>query len=207
MTTAFPLSWPQGWPRTPANARARGPFQVTFGSARDHLVREVTRLESPTLVISSNAALNRHGLPYHDQADDQIADPGVAVYFQRDGQPMSMAQDRYLTITANLRSIGLAIEHLRGLARHGGGHMMARAFGGFAALPPPAGGGGAAPKPWREILAPIPDGLEPADTLTIAEVRYRTKAKQTHADVAGGSDEQMIVLNAAIEAARRELDP
>jgi hypothetical protein len=116
-----------------------------------------------------------------------------------------MARDAYSTVRDNLRSIGLAIAHLRGLDRHGGAHMMERAFHGFTALPPPSNG---APRPeqrpWREVLAPIPEGLDPADTLLLAENRCRAKSREAHTD-AGGTNEQMIVLNAAIEAARAEL--
>ncbi len=36
-----------------------------------------------------------------------------------------------------MRSLTISIEGLRQMERHGGAHMMERAFDGFAALPPP----------------------------------------------------------------------
>lgn len=205
MTTAYPLAWPEGWPRTPLHRRkSRFAIRTTFGTARAQLYDELRRLGARSCVISCNLALNLDGSHNARGADAVlIADPGVAIYFQLRDRPMVIASDRYETIAANLRSVGLAIEHLRGLERHGGGHMMERAFGGFAALPPPAGA--AAPEvSWRDLFAPIPDGLENADLLLIVEARYRAKAREAHAD-AGGSNEAMIMLNAAIACAREEL--
>lgn len=206
MTTAYPLAWPEGWPRTPAHRRrSRYAIRTTFGAAREQLYDEMRRLGARSCVISCNLALNLDGSHNARGADAVlIADPGVAIYFELRHRPMVIASDRYETIAANLRSVGLAIEHLRGLERHGGGHMMERAFGGFSALPPPKHDGTPAERPWREVLGPIPDGLDKADALVIAESRYRAKARTTHAD-AGGSNEAMIVLNAAIARAREEL--
>lgn len=145
MTTAYPLAWPDGWPRTPQHHRkSRYQLKASFDTARRKLYDELKRLGATSAVISCNLALRIDGQHRVDQADTLLADPGVAVYFGLDGKPMVMASDRYDTCAANLRSVGLAIEYLRGLERHGGGHMMARAFGGFAALPPPEG---TAPEP------------------------------------------------------------
>ena len=131
-------------------------------------------------------------------------DPGVAVYFTLPGKPMSMARDRYWDISQNLRSLGLAIEHLRGLERHGGAQMLERAFAGFAQLPPPDGQARPETVDWRECLGPFPADLPPEDQLLLAEGRYRARAKNAHSD-AGGNDAAMIRLNLAIAQARQEL--
>ena len=53
----------------------------------------------------------------------------MAVYFTLPGKPMSMARDSYWDISHNLRSsLSAAIEHLRGLERHGGAQTLERAF-------------------------------------------------------------------------------
>ena len=195
MTTAYPLAWPDGWPRTPAQQRkSRFQIRASFDTARRKLYDELKRLGASSAVISCNLALRIDGQHRVDQSEALLADPGVAIYFALDGRPMVMASDRYETCAANLRSVGLAVEYLRGLERHGGGHMMARAFGGFAQLPPP----------WREIFSPLPDGLDKADLLAIVERRFRDKARTAHPDQ-GGSNEGMIVLNAALARAREEL--
>lgn len=204
MTTAYPLAWPDGWPRTPEYRRKpAGKLKAPFDQSRRRMENTVRLLGSRTLVVSSNLQLRNDGWPRADQARARIDDPGVAVYFSLRDKPMVIAQDRYQWASANLQSLALALEYLRGLERHGGGHMMERAFGGFAALPPPDG---AAPtdRPWRELLGPLPAGLSNADLLLIVEARYRAKARETHADT-GGSNEAMILLNAAVARAREEL--
>lgn len=205
MTTAYPLAWPDGWPRTPAQQRkSRFQIRASFDTARRKLYDELKRLGASSAVISCNLALRIDGQHRVDQSEALLADPGVAIYFALDGRPMVMASDRYETCAANLRSVGLAVEYLRGLERHGGGHMMARAFGGFAQLPPPEGAAAPAERPWREIFSPLPDGLDKADLLAIVERRFRDKARTAHPDQ-GGSNEGMIVLNAALARAREEL--
>lgn len=117
---------------------------------------------------------------------------------------MVMACDRWDTVAGNIRSLGLAIEGLRQLERHGGGFMMKRAFAGFSALPPPRTCSRGEAVDWRVELGPLPDGLDAPDLLTIVEKRFRDKARIAHSDV-GGDDTKMIRLNAAIADARREL--
>lgn len=204
MTQAYPLQWPEGWPRTPAyERRHERRFQTSFDATRDALRRELTLFGSKSFVISCNLAAKIDGTHRVARAGQLLEDPGVAVYFDQDGEPRVMASDRFLTPQDNLRSIYLAIMGLRAVERHGGGYMMKRAFGGFAALPPPTEAA-AAEKPWREVFAPIPAGLDNADLLAILNSRYRNRAAAAHSDI-GGSDQLMIILNAAIAAARAEL--
>lgn len=207
MTTAHPLAWPDGWPRTPADKRVRGwAFKqasdrgyggrtlVTFGRARDLLVEELRRLGATHVVVSTNHPVGRDGLP--TESKRRIDDDGVAIYFRFAGKSLAMACDRYDGAAANMRSLGLAIEAMRQLERHGGGVMMERAFAGFAALPPPG-----AKRPWREVLD-LSAGSPPTLTRDFIEQRYRNLAKKRHPD-AGGSAEAMAELNAARDEALR----
>lgn len=100
---------------------------------------------------------------------------------------MVMASDRFYTIEGNMRSIGLAIEAMRQLERHGGGAMMERAFSGFVALAPP--------KSCWEIL-----GLKPGASEASIGAAFREKAMQAHPD-RGGSHAAMAELNRAKEEA------
>lgn len=205
MTVAYPLEWPEGWPRTPeVDRRLNSPFTgMTFERAQQRLVYEVKMMGGHSLVVSSWLAVRRDGMAYADQARRQIPDPGIAVYFTKGNRQMVMARDAYRTPMDNLRSIGLAVEHLRALERHGGSTMMDRAFEGFAALPPPADM--VKERPWREVLG-MGEMTGPNDLmLTLAEGIYRKKAKNSHPDTAGGDHDAMAELTRAIEEARREL--
>lgn len=196
MTEAYPLHWPDGWPRTPDQQRkwslagGRSGTQP-FGRTRDRLLDELRRLGARGAVLSTDRPLRRDGLPYANKGAGE--DPGVAVYFTLNDRQMVIAQDAYELMEDNIRSLALAIEHMRGLERHGGGHMMERAFAGFEALPAPG------VTDWRHVLG---SGIT---TRAEAETRYRKLARERHPDAAGGSEAAMADLNVAIEQARQEL--
>ncbi|MBP6876590.1 MAG: DnaJ domain-containing protein [Phenylobacterium sp.] len=198
MSDAFPLAWPDGWPRTSPTDQVDGRFRFkrptdngrrpwTFAAARSALVEELARLtDLDDAVISSNWPLDRKG---HARADARRpADEAIAIYFTRGGRQFAMACDRYVRAEENMRSLTLAIDAMRQLERHGGGVMMEKAFAGFAALPPP-------PSCW-EIL-----GLQPGASDDQVDAAYRARARHAHPD-RGGSNAAMASLNAARDAAR-----
>lgn len=78
----FPLSWPDDWQRTrPQDRRPMAAWKRTANQYREALVMELTRMESPMAVISSNVPLNlRGGL---ETKGVEPLDVGVAVYFSR----------------------------------------------------------------------------------------------------------------------------
>src|SRR5882672_1200280 len=195
-TTAYPLSWPDGWTRTPTGDRVDSRYRfktkpvvalgsvssarpVSFDVARKKLLEELARLGAENVVISTNLPLRADGQPRADAARYRTDDPGVAVYFSLKKKQMVMACDRYDACSANMRSVGLAIEAMRQLERHGGGAMMERAFSGFAAIAPPG-----YPNCWEVLgIAPTKDEGAIADA-------YVAKAKVCHPD-RGGAVEAM----------------
>lgn len=189
---AYPLQWPQGRPRTDRGRREPARFDVTLGRARDSIVREVTLLaggrwaRDPNVVISSNLALRRDGLPLANQR--QPDDPGVAVYFTYNKRQMSFACDRWEKVEHNMQAIAKTIEALRGIARWGTGDMLEAAFTGFSALPAPD------ERPWNVVL----DLPADASVESIQEAWRRLAAKR-HPDKPGGSHAAMSELNRARE--------
>lgn len=198
---AYPLQWPVGRPRTSSWQRERANFETTFARSRDDITREVALLKNQSarygveVVISTNTALRRDGLPLSGQRNPD--DPGVAVYFTYKGKPMSFACDRWDKIEHNMRAIVKTIEALRGIARWGTGDMLEAAFTGFTALPAPS-----ATRHWAEVL-----GIPRNSSREEVKAAFRRMASSAHPDRTGGSHEKMAELNAAQEAALLECTP
>lgn len=197
--SAHPLSWPVGRKRTERWKRERAKFDVTFARARDNIVAEVGRLAGrypdPAIVISTNIALRRDGLPLAGQRAPD--DPGVAVYFTYKKRQMSFACDRWEKIEHNMQAIAKTIEALRGIARWGTGDMLEAAFNGFTALPPPSSTTQGA-RHWRDVF-----GTAVHTRAQLSDV-YRRLASAHHPD-RGGDPAKMAELNTAREAALKDI--
>lgn len=206
--TAFPLSWPRGKKRTDSYRRVKGPFttgrdtsgfgeqsrgkqRITIAGAVARLTHELQLLRARNVIISTNLELRKtDGLPKSSQTRMQ-QDPGAAVYFRLDGDPITFAVDKYDDVAQNLAAIAAHIGASRGIERWGVGTMR-QIFQGYLALAAPE-----AINDWRVLLG------EPS---TIAEARaaYYDAMRVAHPD-AGGSDAQAAALNAAWEKAQEVL--
>jgi hypothetical protein len=187
MTTAYPLTWPDGWPR--ARSRRDAPFKVPPVQAKREMMDELARIGARDIIVSTDQPLNKDGSPSMNR---RWGDPGVAVYFKRKGKAVVLACDQYYQLHDNMRAIGKTVEAMRGIERWGASDMLDRAFTGFQAL--------AAPEQWWQVLQ-IPNTASIADI----DIAYRRLARAAHPD-AGGSDAAMARLNAARDAARRQAD-
>lgn len=77
----YPLSWPDGWPRTrPQDQRRMTAWKGTANKYRDALIVELERMKSPSSVISSDVPLTVRG---QMTVGVEPRDTGVAVYFSR----------------------------------------------------------------------------------------------------------------------------
>ena len=113
-TQAYPLKWPDGWPRISAHGRKRAKFsrfeqryqaQTSFSNARSWTEKKDLTIQNGTdrildelstmgvrdgqFVISTNLELRNDGQPRSGQRAPE--DPGVAVYWTRKGQQQVMA--------------------------------------------------------------------------------------------------------------------
>lgn len=212
MTTAYPLAWPPGWPRTPGYKRAVAMFRsesrikspsadgsyksakgrLTVAIARERLSYQVEALGAKLPILSTNLALRLDGQPRSGQPMPE--DCGVACYFQLKGRPIVLACDRWNTVADNIAAIAAHIDAMRRMDRYGVGSVE-RMFEGFAALPPPGR------VDWRADLGIPPDALVTAE---IVQQRWRALAEKHHPD-RGGNPAQMAAVNAARDAALQEL--
>ncbi|WP_404463032.1 hypothetical protein LG331_09645 [Vreelandella aquamarina] len=210
--TASPLSWPAAKPRTPANDRKQGRFgkrnssgwglkELTVAEARSRVTEaldkftrsgQTYRVPPDSIIISTDLALRNDGLPRSGQREP--SDPGVAVYFQLDGQAQCIPCDVYQRIADNLAAVADCIEALRTLERHDASLMRA-AFTGFAQLASPEAMGRSH---WRTVLN--------TDSNDIEAVRkaYRSATRDAHPDK-GGSSEAFHRVQEAWSQAQVEL--
>lgn len=182
---AYPLQWPQQFPRSARRDNSR--FNTTLPAAL-RKVQDSLRLFAKDsgkklegIVISSNYSLGA----------ENPTDPGVAVYFTWDGIQVCIPVDRYPKLADNLTAIHHVIEARRVELRHGTLALVRASFAGFVALPPPPS--------WRDIL-----GIKGPATKDTVQAAYRKLATERHPDT-GGSDGMMAELNAARDAAMKEV--
>lgn len=198
MTTAYPLHWPIGYPRTkhPKVSKFSSSISAALKNVNDELRRFGNDTGKPVtgLVISSNVSLGTQ----------RPTDTGIAVYFRWDGIDCCIAVDLYNKPECNLQAIAKVIEADRAKMRHGGLNIVRSSFRGYAALPPPKDpASGQLAQPWRQVLFGSP---EASASLPDVEARYRQLVKEAHPD-RGGDAAAFNRITDAVRQAREELRP
>jgi hypothetical protein len=212
--TSYPLCWPANWKRTTKRARARfSTSQMQYGAdghssyrrakiltVADSLRRVQLELQrmgvrEGDFIISTNIEVRLDGLPYSNRSEP--SDPGAAIYWMQKGKAQCMAIDQYDRVADNLAAISATLNYLRGIERHGGGSILERAFIGFAALPAPAPA-----RPWREVFGFEEDAFP---SLKEIDAKFRELASGLHPDKPDGTHDGMSELNAARDAAKRDV--
>lgn len=192
MIEAFPLTWPQDWPRT--RIRKSSNYKVSLDVALEELLAGLKLMGARAIIVSSNVPLRRDGTMYRG-SENRVLDPGIAVYWDaKDGTPKVMACDHWLTVRENVRAMGLTVEGLRLIERCGASQLFDRAFSGFKRLP-----SGVERRPWWEVL-----GVEPGASRDAVVRAYLELAKRHHPD-RGGSAVQMAEVNVAYNEALSQL--
>jgi hypothetical protein len=186
----FPLNWPLDWERTPAHKRTDSIFRVTPEKAKTHLLEQLRLLKATQFILSTNIPVRKDGLPYANAGTPE--DPGAALYYLRKDTQNVIPCDRYKRLHENIRAIGLALEALRTLDRHGITGMMDRAMIGLA-LPAPQE---PVQKPWFEVF-----GVSPHAPKNVVLAVYKALAEEHHPDK-GGDHHSMTILNIALQQAK-----
>jgi hypothetical protein len=191
VTTAYPLTWPQGVPQTLPGRHAAAQFKTELPAAIKNVTNSLRRFGETTgkpisaVVISSNYSLG----------DQNPKEPGVAVWFVWDGRERCIAVDRYPRLAHNLQAIHHILEARITEARHGGLRIVQQTFTGFVALPPPSD----APRSCWQVL-----DCTPGSSRGRILESHRDKAKLIHPDK-GGSADDMAALNAARDEALKAI--
>lgn len=197
MTSAYPLQWPMGRPRTKSprvasfnkkvdNGRYTETKHLTVADALSRLQKELDMLRAGQYVLSSNLETRLDGMPRSGQAEPR--DSGVALYFQLGGQPHCLPCDTYIRVADNIAAIAKHIDATRAIERYGVASVK-EMFSGFVSLPSPS-----QVRPWWQIL-----GVSEAASEAEITAAFRDKAKSSHPD-GGGSHDHMAELNAARDA-------
>jgi len=162
---------------------------------RRELDRELSLLGAEHVVISSNVATRRDGMPYANQKRPD--DPGVVLYFTRNGTDVCIPCDRWVDVDANLRAIGKTVEAIRGIERWGAGDLVDAAFNGITnkALPANVIITPSTKRAWYEVLE-VSQSASPE----IVRAAFRQKALKAHPDH-GGTDEAFQEVQEALREA------
>lgn len=188
MTQAYPLHWPESWPRHKNPGTSQ--FKTSLAGALSNVEKSISAFSKDSgkkiesLVISSNVTLG----------SQRPADAGVALYFTWDGLQTCIAVDRYAKVEDNLQAIHHCLEAERTKLRHGGINLVRAAFRGYAALPPPT----TSAAHWSDVL-----GVDRNASMEQIAAARNAKAKKAHPD-AGGSADAMAAINEAYEQAKKE---
>lgn len=206
--TAYPLCWPLGVAR--AKSRKRSDFSrkvrtadsswvarraLTNSQATHYVMEELRRLGVPNVVISTNVELRLDGLPYSNRVAPK--DPGVALYFDLEGEPMCLSCDKWDRVADNLRALSKWIEATRGQERWVGHAMMRASFTGFRALPAPGETSGI--EPWSFLA------IDREMEIEEIESEMRKALLYAHPDKPTGSREEWDKVQTAVRQVRAEL--
>lgn len=189
----YPLTWPLNFPRTPPMDRAVARFgkrddrgtlrELTIPQATKRLFAEVSaftragqdwRINWDDVIVSTMLRVRRSdSLP--DAAQKAPIDPGVAVFFELDGESYCLPCDKWTTVADNLAAVAAHLNAIRGIENWGVGDLRAQ-FKGFQALPDPNR------IIWRDVLGFEP-GARPSRDELVAE--FRVIRSKRHPDRGG----------------------
>jgi len=193
---AYPLDWPAGWPVTSSEDRKRARYTVSFDRAQMDLIKELVRLDRSNhdmAIISADIPVRRDGMHYASYKKPD--NPGVSVFFYRDGKPHVIACDTWDLVKDNMRAVGLTIEALRALERTGASGILDRAYSGFEQLPY-----------WSNSWVNTLEMQDMEITPENVKKQFRTLAQKYHPDKPLGDPEKFKEICQARKDAEHDLN-
>lgn len=178
------IDWPDSFERTPSEDREpySGGFRVTRSVAFQNVLDELRTWDGVTDVQLDSGAEHQQQNPNKPYANSSFDDPGVVVYFTKDGEKMAAACDRWDSPRDNAQDLYHYLHETRMQEQRG----TVTAESEYDKLRLPSGDGGvvaAEPAP-HEVLGVSPDASK-------SEVRgaFRDRVKSVHPDQNGGESE------------------
>lgn len=191
------LDWPEGFERTPESEREPYPygFTVSRSDAFDNILQELRRMDGVRDVQLESGAEHQVRNPNKPYADADFGDPGVVVYFERDGQQYAVPCDRWDNPRDNAQAIAKYLNAKRGLERWGV-ETVSSEFE-TQALPTAEGGATPAEEPPHEVL-----GIDPDASDAVVKGAARALKKRHHPDQGGDQE----LFKAIVEAEQAMLE-
>lgn len=188
------IDWPDAFPRTPTEEREpySGGFTVTRSTAFQNVLDELQTWDGVTDVQLDSGAEHQKQNPNKPYARASFDDPGVVVYFTKDGEQMAAACDRWDNPRDNAQDLYHYLHETRKQELRG----TVTAESDYEKLRLPSGDGDAvASDPPPHVVLDVP--RDASDE----EIRqaFRERAKETHSDT-GGSTEAFKRVKRAKEA-------
>lgn len=187
------LDWPEAFDRTPESELTTCPngFRVTRSAAFENILDEMQTWDGVTDVQLDSGAEHQTRNPNKPYARASFDDPGVVVYFTKDGESMAAACDRWDNPRDNAQDLYHYLHETRMLEQRG----TVTAESEYEKLRLPSGNGEAiaTEEPAHEILEVAPDADE-----SVVKAAYREKVKSAHPD-AGGSTSELKRIRRARE--------
>lgn len=181
--TNHDIDWPDSFPRTPPQDREpySGGFTVTRSTAFQNVLDELRGWDGVTDVQLESGAEHQKRNPNKPYANASFDDPGVVVYFTKEGEQMAAACDRWDNPRDNAQDLYHYLHETRMQEMRG----TVTAESEYQKLRLPSGNEDAvaASPPAYAVLGVDPDASE-------AEIKeaFRERAKETHADTGGSSE-------------------
>lgn len=119
--------------------RQSSPFQSSWSSTEELLLREVRALAGRDLVLELDVRERDLRIDGRLRADARPSSAAVRVAFESVHGPLAYATDRFPTWQANVRAIALGLEALRKVDRYGI-TKRGEQYAGWKALPSGSGG-------------------------------------------------------------------